>query len=93
MDFEYRNIVKIENLENTTEPRPPVRLLKIEEEGDRKKGHVKSKIRLIGHWLGRWGFQPGHRVEVRYVASGLLLLRSRSASFAKGPAVLITVGS
>jgi hypothetical protein len=33
-----------------------VRSLKIEEEGDRWKAPVKPKIRLIGRWLERAGF-------------------------------------
>ena len=59
-----------------TEPNPPVRKLKIEAEGDAWKGLVKPKIRLMGRWLERAGFAPGHRVHVTSVAPGIIELRS-----------------
>ena len=52
------------------------RQLKIEEEGDAWKGSIKPKIRLMGRWLERAGFRPGHRVHVICVAPGVLELRS-----------------
>jgi hypothetical protein len=55
---------------------PPVRTLKIEEEGDRFRGRVKPKIRLMGRWLERAGFKPGTRVSIRCLGSGVMELRS-----------------
>lgn len=54
----------------------PVRMLKIEADGDSWKGPVKPKIRLIGRWLERAGFRPGHRVHVTCIAAGVIELRS-----------------
>ncbi len=51
------------------------RLLKIEADGDPWKGILKPKIRLLGRWLERAGFPPGHHVHVTCVAPGLLELR------------------
>ena len=45
-----------------TEPNPSVRTLKIEAEGDFWRGLTKPKIRLMGRWLERAGFNPGQRV-------------------------------
>lgn len=59
-----------------TEPDPPVRTLKIEVDGDFWKGLTKPKIRLMGHWLERAGFSPGHRVHVLCVAPGVIELRA-----------------
>lgn len=56
-------------------PIPLVRMLKIEEEGDFARGKIKPKIRIIGHWLERAGFIPGHRVHVTCVAPGVIELR------------------
>jgi hypothetical protein len=64
------------------EPRPPVRLLNIEADGDFWKGLIKPKIRLMGRWLERDGFRPGHRVHVTWVAPGVLELRSPDAVIA-----------
>jgi hypothetical protein len=61
------------------EPRPTVRTLQIEEHGDPWKGLVKPKIRLMGCWLERAGFRPGHRVQVICVSPGLIELRSLDA--------------
>ena len=55
-----------------------VRTLQIEAEGDRWKG-IKPKIRLLGRWLERAGFKPGHRVQVICVAPGVIELRSPDA--------------
>jgi hypothetical protein len=55
---------------------PAVRTLQIETEGDRWKGALKPKIRLIGRWLERAGFRPGSRVRILCVAPGVLELRS-----------------
>jgi hypothetical protein len=63
-----------------TEPHPPDRKLKIEAEGDSWKSLVKPKIRLMGRWLERAGFAPGHRVQVTSVAPGVIELRSPDAS-------------
>ena len=60
---------------HSTEPRLPVRTLKIEEDGDAWKGLIKPKIRLAGRWLERAGFKPGHRVYVTCVAPGVIELR------------------
>ncbi len=51
------------------------RRLKIEADGDPWKG-VKPKIRLLGRWLERAGFPPGHHVQVTCLAPGILELRS-----------------
>ncbi len=58
------------------EPRPSVRTLQIEADGDPWKGLIKPKIRLIGRWLEHAGFKPGHRVQVTCVAPGVIELRS-----------------
>ena len=62
------------------EPPPPVRTLQIEAEGDRWKGLIKPKIRLMGRWLEAAGFPPGHRVQVTCVAPGVIELRTPGAS-------------
>lgn len=59
-----------------TESTQPVRKLKIEADGDFWKGLMKPKIRLMGRWLARAGFQPGNRVHVTCVAPGVIELRS-----------------
>lgn len=51
------------------------RTLKIEEDGDFWKSRAKPKIRLIGRWLERAGFNPGKRVHVTCVAPGFIELR------------------
>ena len=60
-----------------TEPHPPIRKLKIEANGDYWKGLIKPKIRLMGNWLERAGFKPGHRVQVTCIAPGVIELRSK----------------
>ena len=57
----------------------PVRMLKIEADGDFWKGLTKPKIRLMGRWLERAGFSPGNRVHVTCVAPGVIELRSSDA--------------
>lgn len=52
------------------------RKLKIEEEGDTWKGVIKPKIRLMGRWLERAGFNPGNHVQVVFIAPGVIELRS-----------------
>lgn len=52
----------------------PSRTLKIEEGGDRYKGGIKPKIRLIGNWLRRAGFNPGGRVTVSFLGEGVITL-------------------
>ena len=64
-----------ETLRRTESPLP-VRKLKIEADGDFWKGLMKPKIRLVGRWLARAGFQPGNRVHVTCVAPGVIELRS-----------------
>jgi Toxin SymE, type I toxin-antitoxin system len=59
-----------------TEPHSPVRKLKIEANGDFWKGHIKPKIRLMGNWLERAGFQPGNHVQVTCKGPGVIELRS-----------------
>ena len=59
-----------------TNPDQPVRLLKIEQEGDYFVGRIKPKIRLVGCWLERAGFAPGGRVAVTRIAPGIIELRS-----------------
>lgn len=59
-----------------SQPDQPVRLLKIEEDGDYFLGRIKPKIRLRGCWLERAGFKPGTRVSVTCVAPGIIELRS-----------------
>jgi len=61
------------------EPHSPVRSLKIEADGDIWKGLIKPKIRLMGRWLERAGFTPGHRVHITCVAPGVIELRSSDA--------------
>jgi hypothetical protein len=56
----------------------PIRILKIEEDGDRWKGLMKPKIRLMGRWLERAGFSPGNRVRVACIAPGVIELRSEA---------------
>jgi hypothetical protein len=55
---------------------PPVRLLKIESDGDAWRGILKPKIRLTGRWLERAGFKPGEQVQVICVAPGMIELRT-----------------
>jgi len=65
------------------EPDPPVRTLKIEADGDFWKGLTIPKIRLMGRWLERAGFNPGQRVQVTCVAPGVIELRAPDASAVK----------
>jgi hypothetical protein len=60
-------------------PHALVRTLKIEAHGDSWKGLIKPKIRLMGRWLERAGFKPGHRVRVVCVVPGVIELRSSDA--------------
>ncbi len=48
------------------------RSLKIERTGDFFRGKIKPRIRLVGQWLERAGFKPGHRVEVHFPEPGTL---------------------
>jgi hypothetical protein len=52
------------------------RTLKIEADGDRWRGRIRPKIRLMGNWLKHAGFNPEGRVEVTCLAPGLLQLRA-----------------
>lgn len=54
----------------------PTRTLKIEADGDFWKKQAKPKIRLVGQWLKRAGFNPGNRVQVTCISLGLIELRS-----------------
>jgi hypothetical protein len=67
----------VDSHEAPKESRPDllVRTLKIEEHGDHFRGRIKPKIRLMGHWLERAGFQPGTRVSVTCLDSGVIELR------------------
>ena len=56
------------------------RTLKIEVAGDFWKGGIKPKIRLMGQWLERAGFQPGNRVSVTCLSPGIIELRAAAAS-------------
>lgn len=60
-------------------PQSSVRTLQIEADGDRWKGPIKPKIRLMGLWLAQAGFKPRHRVRVTCVAPGVIELRSPEA--------------
>jgi hypothetical protein len=51
------------------------RNLQIEATGDFCCGKITPKIRLVGQWLERAGFKPGHRVEVQISQPGILTLR------------------
>lgn len=62
---------------SSADPPGRVRNLKIEIHGDEWKGTIKPKIRLIGKWLERAGFRPGHRVQVSCLAPGVIELRSQ----------------
>ena len=62
---------------------PAVRTLQIEAEGDRWKGLIKPKIRLMGQWLEHAGFRPGLRVQVTCIAPGVIELRSPEASIVR----------
>ena len=52
------------------------RTLKIEADGDFFKGRIKPKIRIMGRWLERAGFNPGNRVKVICIAPGIIELRT-----------------
>lgn len=67
------------NVQESTGAHRLVRTLKIEADGDSWKGLVKPKIRLMGRWLERAGFKPGHRVRVVCVIPGVIELRSFDA--------------
>jgi len=56
-----------------------MRKLKIEADGDSWKGTIKPKIRLMGQWLERAGFEPGKHVHVTCVAPGVIELRSQDS--------------
>lgn len=63
-------------------PQTLARTLKIEADGDSWKGLIKPKIRLMGRWLERAGFKPGHRVRVVCIVPGVIELRSSDALMA-----------
>jgi len=75
---ERSRVQEIESLK-PIDPNPPVRTVKIEADGDFWKGLIKPKIRLMGRWLERAGFKPGHRVHITCVALGVIELRSSDA--------------
>jgi hypothetical protein len=75
-----RRIVPICEPPKQTEYRPAVRTLQIEKDGDFWRKRIKPKIRIMGKWLERAGFQPGTRVQVTCLAPGVIELRSSSAS-------------
>lgn len=74
-----RNVVEAIELHRRIEL-SHTRTLKIESTGDFWKGHMKPKIRLMGHWLERAGFKPGYHVHVTCVAPGVIELRSPGTS-------------
>ena len=51
------------------------RNLKIEATGDAWRGKIKPRIRLVGQWLERAGFKPGHRVVVEFPEPGTLSIQ------------------
>jgi hypothetical protein len=56
------------------------RSLKIEATGDFATNQIKPKIRITGNWLKRAGFSPGHRVQIIFVAPGIMELRTINAT-------------
>lgn len=58
---------------------PIRRSIKIEAGGDFWRGLVKPKIRLMGRWLERAGFNSGDQVQVLCVRPGVLELRCHDA--------------
>ena len=67
----------MENPDQHTDPKS-LRTLKIEADGDFWKSRTVPKIRLMGRWLERAGFNSGHRVQVTSVAPGIIELRAFS---------------
>ena len=67
-----------------TEADPAVRKLKIEADGDPYKGVIKPKIRIMGCWLERAGFRPGHHVQVTCLAPGVIELRAPDSMLVNG---------
>jgi hypothetical protein len=63
----------------SAERQSSVRTLKIEADGDPYRGLIKPKIRLMGRWLEEAGFAPGHRVQVKRIAPGVIEVRSSGA--------------
>ncbi len=52
------------------------RELAIESSGDFWRKTIKPKIRLVGRWLEKAGFEPGQRVQVICTGPGVIELRS-----------------
>ena len=52
-----------------------VRILKVEDVGDRHKNEVKLQIRLRGKWLFTAGILANSRVEITNPREGLLIVR------------------
>src|SRR5215203_709584 len=77
--FVERSVVQTNDPIDGSGPRPPVRRLKIEADGDTWKNLIKPKIRLTGRWLERAGFKPGNHVQVTCVSPGVIELRSPNA--------------
>ena len=63
---------------------PHTRSLAVEAIGDPWRGQIKPRIRIAGQWLERAGFTPGHRVEVRVVEPGTMILRFADQSSYSG---------
>lgn len=61
------------------------RTLKIEEEGDFSENRVRPKIRLVGRWLEKAGFNPGGRVHVVCCGPGIIELRTSAAMNSSEP--------
>jgi hypothetical protein len=81
--FIERSVVQPNDLLTGSGPSASVRLLKIEADGDTWKRLIKPKIRLMGRWLERAGFRPGHHVQVTCVSPGVIELRSPNAMEAR----------
>jgi hypothetical protein len=52
------------------------RTLKIELVGDFFRHRTVPRIRLAGLWLQKAGFNPGNRVEIKFIAPGTMTLRA-----------------
>ena len=68
------------SMQELANPAPKPRRLKIEEDGDPWRGTVRPKIRLKGCWLEQAGFKQGNHVSVKFVASGVIELRTSDAA-------------
>jgi muramoyltetrapeptide carboxypeptidase len=74
-------------LRKRVEGDPSVRMLKIEADGDFRKGLLKPKIRIMGHWLERAGFRPGNHVHVIAVLLNAITAKTGLLTF-HGPNIV-----